>query len=142
MNQAAEGDTVKIHFFLSLQNGDMVDTSENRKPLEIELGRGNVIQSLEEGIYGMEVGDTKKFEIPPEQAFGIRKDELMIQVLKSELPSDIKVFKGQKLQIEKTNESPVDVVVAEITDDAVTLDANHPYAGQTLVCDIQLIDIF
>lgn len=141
MSKVKDGDTVKVHYTGKLENGDVFDSSREREPFEFTLGNKAVIPGFEKGVVGMGVGDTKTIEIPPEEAYGGKQDELVVEVQKSELPDDITPTIGQRLQIKQQDGNPIVVTITELTEDSITLDANHPLAGYTLFFDVELIDI-
>ena len=141
MSKVKNGDTVKVHYTGKLENGDVFDSSREREPFEFTLGNKAVIPGFEKGVVGMGVGDTKTIEIPPEEAYGAKQDELVVVVKKSEFPEDITPSVGQRLQIKQQDGNPVVVTITDLTEDNITLDANHPLAGYTLFFDVELIDI-
>lgn len=141
MSKVKDGDTVKVHYTGKLENGDVFDSSRERDPFEFTVGNKAVIPGFEKGVVGMGVGDTKKIEIPPEEAYGAKQDELVVVVKKSEFPEDITPSIGQRLQIKQQDGNPVVVTITDLTEDNITLDANHPLAGYTLFFDVELIDI-
>lgn len=141
MSKVKDGDTVKVHYTGKLENGDVFDSSREREPFEFTVGNKAVIPGFEKGVVGMGVGDTKTIEIPPEEAYGAKQDELVVEVQKSELPDDITPTIGQRLQIKQQDGNPIVVTITELTDDSITLDANHPLAGYTLFFDVELVDI-
>ena len=141
MSQAKEGDKVKVHYTGKLEDGSVFDTSENRPPLEFEIGKGNVIPGFEKGVVGMELNDKKTITIPADEAYGQRRDELTVEVTKKDFPADIEPNVGQQLQIKRPDGHVIDVTITKVEGDNVTLDANHPLAGKTLVFDIELVEI-
>ncbi len=141
MVQAKVGDTVKVNYTGKLQDGTVFDSSENRDPLQFSLGEGQVIAGFEEAIVGMSPGDSKSVNIPSEQAYGPYQDELVIVVDEKQIPSDLSVEVGQQLQMRHSSGQAVPVTITNITDDKVTLDANHPLAGKDLIFDIELVTI-
>jgi len=141
MSQAKNGDTVKIHYTGTLENGEEFDSSKDREPLEFVLGEGNVIPGFENGVIGMEEGNSKNTTIPPEEAYGLKNDTLIVDVNRSEFPENITPSVGLKLQMMQQNGNPINVIVTALDDNNVTLDANHPLAGQTLIFDINLVEI-
>lgn len=141
MSQAKNGDTVSIHYTGKLPDGTPFDSSEGREPLEFKLGEGQVINGFEEAVEGMAQGESKTFEVSADQAYGPRLDELVHEVPKDRLPPDIEVQEGMQLQAVGPNEQPVLLTVAEVGDETVTLDANHPLAGQDLTFEVQLVEI-
>lgn len=141
MAQAKAGDNVKVHYTGKLDDGTVFDSSVEREPLQFSLGSGNVIPGFEEAIVGMAPGESKTTQIPPEQAYGPTREELVITVEKEQIPTDLSVEVGQQLQISQNNGQVIPVIVTDVSDSKVTLDANHPLAGQQLTFDIQLVEV-
>ncbi|MEE4240696.1 MAG: peptidylprolyl isomerase [Desulfopila sp.] len=141
MSVAQEGNTVKIHYKGTLDNGSVFDTSEGREPLEFTLGSGQVIAGFDEAVSGMAVGEKKSVKIPVEKAYGPRNEELVIAAPKEHVPPDINPEIGQKLQMGGPNGELVVVTVVEITDTHIKLDANPPLAGEDLNFDIELVEV-
>lgn len=141
MSQAKNGDSVKVHYTGKLEDGTVFDSSKDRQPLEFKLGEGNVIPGFDSGITGMAGGDSKTVTIPPDQAYGEVRKDLLVEVDKGEFPKDIKPEIGQELQVQQPDGTPVMVSIVDVQDDKVTLDANHPLAGKTLIFDIELVEI-
>ncbi|GAA4414182.1 peptidylprolyl isomerase [Nibrella viscosa] len=142
MAQAKAGDTVQVHYTGTLTDGTVFDSSKGREPLEFTLGSGQVIKGFDEGISGMEIGETRTVEIPVEEAYGPAHEEMIFTLERSEIPDDIPLEIGMTLNMhEDGNPQPVPVIVRDLTDESVTLDANHPLAGQDLVFEVQLVDI-
>ena len=141
MMRAGNGDTAKVHYTARLENGRVISTTKGRLPLEIRIGSGTRILGLEQGIIGMEIGETRTIRVPPEQGFGPKWKELMVEVDRSELPDSVTPTVGKRLQVRKEGGNLVDVTIADIDEHTVTLDANHPLAGETLTFDIQLVGL-
>ncbi len=141
MTQAQHGDTVKIHYTGTLEDGTVFDSSEGNDPLEFTLGSGQVIVGFEEAVTGMKSGDKKKVDIPADKAYGQRNDEMVLKAPRDQVPSDIDPEVGQQLQMGGPNGETVVVRVTEVTDEHVTLDANPPLAGKDLTFDIELVAI-
>jgi peptidylprolyl isomerase len=141
MTQAKDGDNVKVHYTGKLDDGTVFDSSVEREPLEFSLGSGNVIPGFEEAIVGMAPGESKTTQIPPDQAYGPTREELVITVEKEQIPTDLSVEVGQQLQISQNNGQVIPVVVTDVSDSKVTLDANHPLAGQQLTFEIELVEV-
>ncbi|UCD16968.1 MAG: peptidylprolyl isomerase [Candidatus Zixiibacteriota bacterium] len=135
------GDTVKVDYKVALEDGSVVDSSATGQPLQFTLGAGNIIPGVENAVIGMKVGDSKSVSIPPEEAYGPRRDDMIGNVRRSEFPQDMSLTVGQRLQMPQPNGGFIPVTVVAITDTMVTLDANHPLAGQTLNFDLQLVEI-
>ncbi|MCE5323185.1 peptidylprolyl isomerase [bacterium] len=141
MAQAKQGDSVKVDYTGKLKDGSVFDSSANREPLEFTIGGGHVIPDFEEAIVGMNPGDSKTIEICADRAYGQHHDDMVIEIDKAQFPEDIKPKVGDQLQISQPDGRAAVVVVTEITEDSVTLDANHPLAGQDLTFDIQLVEV-
>ncbi len=141
MTQAQHGDTVKVHYTGTLEDGTVFDSSEGHDPLEFTLGSGQVIVGFEEAVTGMKSGDKKKVNIPADKAYGQRNEEMVLQAPRDQVPTDIDPEVGQQLQMGGPNGETVVVRVAEVTDEHVVLDANPPLAGKDLTFDIELVAI-
>jgi len=141
MSQAKSGDSVKIHYDGSLDDGTQFDSSAGRDPLEFTLGSGQVIPGFDTAVEGMSKGEKKSVRIPAEEAYGERNSELIHQVPKSALPEDMEVEAGMPLQASGPDGQVVNMVVIEVSDDSIQVDANHPLAGQALNFDIELVEL-
>ncbi|RDH47982.1 peptidylprolyl isomerase, partial [Mastigocladus laminosus WC112] len=139
--QAKLGDTVKVHYTGKLDDGTVFDTSVEREPLQFSIGEGLVIPGFEQAVVGMTPGESKRTNIPADEAYGPYRPELVMVVDKERIPTDVSIEVGQMLQISQSNGKAIPVVVTEVSDSQITLDANHPLAGQELIFDIQLIQI-
>jgi FKBP-type peptidyl-prolyl cis-trans isomerase 2 len=141
MQQVKKGDKVKVHYHGRLTTGETFDKSEGREPLEFEVGSGMVIKGFDDGVTGMVVGDKKTINIPFDEAYGPRNPEMIIEMPKDRFPKDMEIEIGMPLGMSDGQGQQFQVVVAEIKDDVVILDANHPLAGQDLVFDLELVAI-
>ncbi len=141
MSKAKKGDKVKVHYKGTLTTGEQFDSSEGRAPLEFTVGAGQMIAGFDAAIPGMEVGDKKTFTIGPKDAYGERTEEAMIEFPKSNIPPDMKLEPGMRLQLRNQQGQPVPVTVSEVKEEVVILDANHELAGKHLVFDIELVSI-
>jgi len=140
--EAKDGDTVKVHYTGKFEDGTVFDSSENKDPLEFTLGQGQLIPGFEKAVTGLNEGDATTVNISSDDAYGERKDELEIQVTREELPDDIDPEVGMQLQVkQQQTDQSIPVRITEVTDDDVTLDANHPLAGKDLTFDIELVEI-
>lgn len=141
MSQAKTGDTVKIHYTGTLDDGTEFDSSAGRDPLEFALGSGQVIPGFDSAVDGMTVGDSKTVTIAPDEAYGERHDQLVQQVPKSALPEDMTPEVGMQLQSQSPEGQVMNLVVIEVAEESITVDANHPLAGQALTFAIELVEI-
>lgn len=141
MAKAQLGDCVTVHYTGRLIDGTEFDSSTGSEPLEVTLGSGGVIPGFERAIIGMETGESRTVTIPVEDAYGAPVDELVLSVPRNRLPNDLTPEIGMQLQMQRTDGGVVDVVISTLDDQNVTLDANHPLAGQSLIFDIQLVAI-
>ncbi len=140
MKKIQVGDTVIVNYTGRLEDGTIFDSSlnEGREPLTSTLGQGQLISGFEDGLIDMVVGETKTIEIEPENAYGNYQSEMITTVSKSQVPETIQV--GETLQGNTPN-GPIIVKVIEVTNDSVTLDANHPLAGKKLIFDLEVMGI-
>ena len=141
MSQAKQGDSVKIHYTGTLNDGTVFDSSADREPLEFKLGSGQVIPGFDEAVTGMSVGEKKNVTIPVDKAYGPRNDQLIMDIPRSQVPADINPEVDQQLQMGGPNGEVVIVKVVEVTDEIIKLDANPPLAGQDLIFDLELVEI-
>jgi peptidylprolyl isomerase len=137
---AKNGDTVRVHYTGKLENGTEFDSSIEGDPLEFKIGEGKVIPGFERGVVDMEPGDTKTITIEAENAYGDRHEEMVISVDRKDLPGELKPEVGERLEMTQ-GEHTFQVTVQEVTDEAITLDGNHPLAGETLIFDLELKEI-
>jgi peptidylprolyl isomerase len=141
MSQARSGDTVRIHYTGKLEDGTQFDTSAGRDPLEFALGSGQVIRGFDAAVTGMTVGEKRSVTIEPGEAYGERHEQLIQEVPRNVLPDDLVATVGMQLQGEGPEGQVTRFVVTEVGEQSITVDANHPLAGQTLNFDIELVEI-
>jgi FKBP-type peptidyl-prolyl cis-trans isomerase 2 len=141
MQQVKKGDKVKVHYHGKLTTGETFDSSAGREPLEFEVGSGMVIKGFDEGVAGMEVGEKKTINIPVDEAYGARSEEMVIDFPKDRFPADMQIEEGMQLMMSNGSGQNIPVVVVDIKEESVTLDANHPLAGEDLVFDIEVVEI-
>lgn len=141
MTEATLGNTVRIHYTGRLTDGTEFDSSAGREPLEFELGAGQIISGLDEAVTGMKVGESSTVTIPADKAYGPHHPEAVSAVPRESIPEHIALQPGLRLQAEREDGSELALTVVEISDDQVTLDANHPLAGRDLVFDVELVEV-
>jgi peptidylprolyl isomerase len=149
MEQAKKGDKVKVHYTGRLEGGEIFDSSEcieddcncNTGPMEFTIGEGEVIPGFETAVIGMSEGEAKTFTIPVDEAYGLRNEEMVVAVERSHVPADLTPEVGMRLEVTQEDGQEFPVVITEVTETHVTLDANHPLAGRELTFDIKLVEI-
>ena len=141
MTKAKNGDNVKVHYKGKLTTGEQFDSSEGREPLAFTVGAGQMISGFDNAVEGMEVNEKKQVVLKPEEAYGPVNEDLFHQVERSQLPADLVPQVGQVLVAGGPNGQETQVVVREVHDQAIVIDANHPLAGQELTFDIELVAI-
>ena len=148
MAQAKAGDTVRVHYEGQLSDGTIFDSSLEREPIEFILGQDTVIPGFEQAVIGMEVGESKDVSIPPEEGFGEYSEDLVVNIEKTILPPDINPELGMQLEVsseeeeeEEEEETPRVFTIADIAEDSITLDGNHPLAGAEIAFKIELLEI-
>lgn len=130
MSKVKDGDKVKVHYTGKLEDGTVFDTSKDRPPFELAIGKKEVIPGFEKNLIGMGIGDKKTMKIAPEDGYGITRDDLLME---------IKI--GQRIKVRQNDGNILDVTIAGVKEDAVVFDANHPLAGKTLTFDVELVEI-
>jgi peptidylprolyl isomerase len=161
MAQAKNGDRVRVHYTGTLEDGSVFDTSEGfvdnaadecsddacgcgsraTGPMEFVIGEGSLIPKFEAAVIGLEPGQRVQVAIPADDAYGQRVEEMVAVIERSEIPADIKPEPGQHMEVILQDGTPMPVMVTEVTDTTITLDANHPLAGCDLTFDIKLVEI-
>ncbi len=141
MDPAKIGDNVKIHYTGRLATGEIFDTSKDREPLEFKIGDKSMIPGFESAVIGMSVGEAKVEKIPSKDAYGEHKEQLVFTMGRENIPEDMNVEVGFELDMHGKNGECIPVLVTGLTEDSITLDANHPLAGKDLIFEIQLVEI-
>jgi peptidylprolyl isomerase len=141
MSQAKSGDSVKIHYTGTLDDGTQFDSSAGREPLAFKLGSGQVIPGFDKAVEGMVVGDSKSVNISAEDAYGPHNDQMVQDVPRSALPDDLTPEIGMGLQAQGPDGQVANLVVTAVEDESITVDGNHPLAGKALNFDIELVSI-
>jgi len=141
MSSANFGDTVRVHYSGRLDDGTVFDSSTGHEPVEFTIGDGQVIPGFEEAVIGMQPGESKMTRIAPEKAYGPHYRELEIEMKRSDLPPSLDLQVGEQLELTRETSGSIPVIVKEISDSNIILDANHPLAGQELQFEIELLGI-
>ncbi len=136
-----KGDTVRVHYIGTLEDGTVFDKTAESGPLEFIVGEGKLIPGFDDAVVGMRTGEKKTVKIPSERAYGPRIDDLEVALERANLPEDVKPEVGKKVRIGAGEGAKTDFTITEVSDESVTLDANHPLAGQDLTFEIELVDI-
>ena len=140
MSEARKGDTVKVHYTGTLEDGTVFDSSQGRDPLEFTAGAGMVVPGFDNMILGMKVGETAKESIPCKEAYGERRDDLKLEVKRSDIPADLELTIGAQLQMQAPDGKTARVEITGITDEAVSLDANHSTWRRNVSGDTETTD--
>lgn len=141
MQQAKTGDVVKVHYTGKLTSGEQFDSSVGREPLEFTVGAGQMIKGFDLALPGMAIGEKKTINIAPVDGYGERSEEAIIPFPKENVPADMKLEPGMTLTLSNQMGQPVPVIVVEVQEAVIILDANHFLAGQELIFDIELVEI-
>ena len=141
MKKVETGDTIKVHYTGKLHDGTVFDSSlnEGREPLEVVLGETPLIPGFMDGLYEMTIGEKKTIEIESSKAYGSVNEQLISVVPKEQVPEGVQV--GEHLQAMTPDGTPINVVITEVTEENVTVDANHPLAGKDLIFELELVEI-
>ena len=138
---AEQGNTVRVHYTGTLDDGTVFDSSREREPIEFTIGEGQIIPGVEAGVMAMEVGEKKTITIPPDEAYGEVDPELVHEIDRSMFPENVEIEPGQMFQANQPDGQTVILNVLEVKDDAVKVDANHPLAGKPLTFELELQEI-
>lgn len=141
MTQAKKGDTVKVHYTGTLDDGSVFDSSRKRDPLQFTIGENQVIPGFEDAVIGMNPDETKNVKVKAENAYGPHLEEMVVKFERDQFPDDLQPEVGQQLQVRRADDRTLIVRVTGITETHVTLDANHPLAGEDLTFEIELVEI-
>jgi FKBP-type peptidyl-prolyl cis-trans isomerase 2 len=141
MQTVKSGDTVKVHYHGKLTDGTTFDSSEGREPLEFEVGSGMVIKGFDDGVTGMQAGEKKTINIPVDEAYGPVNEDMLVEFPRSNFPPEMNPEIGMQLNMTSGDGQVIPVVITEVQDDIISLDANHPLAGHDLVFDLELVEI-
>jgi peptidylprolyl isomerase len=139
--KAGQGDTVTVHYTGTLDSGEVFDSSRGRDPLEFQIGAGQVITGFDRAVEGLKPGESRQVRLEPEDAYGAPQDHLIIDVPPEQFPDDVDPAVGQQIQVQVAPGQQHVARIADVRDDAVRLDLNHPLAGETLTFDVELVSI-
>jgi len=141
MSQVKKDDTVKVHYTGKLEDGQVFDSSLEREPIEFTLGQGQIIPGFEDGLIDMKVSDKKTVQIPHTEAYGEVQKELFQEVPKSQLPQEIEAEVGMGLVSKNPDGTERQLRVAEVKEESIIIDANHPLAGKDLTFELEVMEI-
>jgi peptidylprolyl isomerase len=141
MAQAKEGDTVKVHYTVKLGDGMVIGSTTNHEPLQFTIGEDQILPGFEEAVLGMNPGESKTIEVPADQAFGPHLDEMVVAIERTRLPEDFNPKIGEQVQFRQMDNQIATVLVTDVSESTITIDANHPLAGKDLTFDIQFLEV-
>ncbi len=141
MKTIETNDQVTLHYKGTLSDGEQFDSSEGREPLSFKVGGGQVIPGFDEAVIGMKPEESKKFTIPADKAYGTVREDLIHKVERSSIPAELNPHEGQRLVSNLEDGRQIPVTVTEVTEETITLDANHPLAGKDLTFEIQIVSV-
>ena len=139
--KAQQGDTVAVHYTGKLDSGEVFDSSQGRDPLEFTVGSGQVIPGFDQAVDGLEVGESREVRIEPDDAYGEPRDDLKVDVSRDQFPNDAEPEIGQQVQVQVAPGQNRVATIAAVQEDSITLDLNHPLAGQPLTFEVELVEI-
>jgi len=134
------GDTVSVHYTGKYEDGGVFDSSEDREPIKFTVGGKQLIRGFEEAVVGMSEGEKKEITITPENGYGESIPELVFEIPRNHVPDNIQLEEGLQLTLTDQEGNQLPAVVKKVTDETVTLDANHPLAGKKLHFDIEVVE--
>jgi peptidylprolyl isomerase len=141
MTQAKDGSTVQVNYTGKLADGTVFDSSYDRHPLKFTVGKGQLIGGFEKAVVGMNAGEKKTVVIPAAEAYGPRQENAVVEVERKNLPQNLDVQVGQRLELTQEDDSSLLVTVTATSESTITIDANHPLAGKDLTFEIELMSI-
>ena len=141
MTKAKTGDMVRVHFEGYLEDGTVFGSTMDDEPFKFTIGEKNMLQGFENAVIGMQKGDTKTITLPPEEAYGFHKKELVSVMERSDFPKDIHLEVGKRLRVRTQDGRYTIITIKDFTEDRIVLDGNDPLASKTLTFKIELVEI-
>jgi len=141
MASAKGGDTVKVHYTGKFEDGAVFDSSNGKDPMQFKIGDGKLLAGFEQTVVGMKAGESRSTTLTPDEAYGQHNEQMVQEVDPKQMATDVKLEVGQHLEIRQKGGQTRMVTITALSDSTMTLDANHPLAGKTLVFDIELVEI-
>ncbi|MGB6011040.1 MAG: FKBP-type peptidyl-prolyl cis-trans isomerase [Desulfobacterales bacterium] len=141
MTKAKTGDKVKVHFEGFLEDGTVFGSTTDEEPFEFIIGEKDMLPGFEDAVVGMQKGDIKTITLPPEEAYGPHKKELVSVMERSGFPQEVHLEVGKRLRVRTQDGKYTMVTIKDFTEDSIVLDENDPLAGKTLTFKIELVDI-
>ena len=141
MKSAEMGSSVKIRYSISLEDGSAVGQENTKTPLSFKIGSGKVFRKLEEGVVGMQAQEMRRVKISADEGYGSYNKELVIRVERKMFPEDVKLIPGRTVQYQNRDGERVNLVVNEVNEKTVTVDANHPLAGLDLIYEVEMLEV-
>ena len=139
--KAKQGDTVAVHYTGKLDDGQVFDSSQGRDPLEFQVGSGQVIPGFDRAVDGLAIGESREVRLEPEEGYGDPREDLIVAVERDQFPAEAEPAVGQQVQVQVAPDENRVATIREISDEGITLDLNHPLAGQPLNFDVELVEI-
>lgn len=139
--KAKQGDTVAVHYTGKLDDGEVFDSSKGRDPLEFQVGSGQVIPGFDRAVSGLGIGESREIRLDPEEAYGEPREDLVVDVDRSQFPAEAEPAVGQQVQVQVAPGQNRVATIQEIGDENIKLDLNHPLAGKPLTFDVELVEI-
>ncbi len=141
MTQAKEGDTVRVHYTVKLEDDTIIGSTKNEAPLQFTLGKGEVLAGFEQAVVGMRSGESKTVLVTADKAFGPHLEEMVVVLDRGRLPEGIDPKEGDRLHLQAPGGEIMTVAITDVSDSTITIDCNHPLAGKDLIFDIEFIDV-
>lgn len=142
MNQKiAVGSKISVKYTGKFDNGRVFDSTRNKSPLTFTVGSGYLIDGFEKAVIGMVKGEKKHIKLSPKEGYGLYRKDLVVDIPRKEVPADMQLHIGMKLEMADSDGNPIPVKVKRIEKDKITMDANHPYAGKALNFDIEIVGV-